>query len=189
MTERIVCIEWEGPHPYSSIKKDGSILSGTRDRGLYQIYVHHPIYGAGVLAYIGQTMRGTFCERVLARAWGEGSENDPRNVQVYVGRLKYPQDAMPSVEAWEADILNAERLLIHAHGPAYNATHLDHVREGDTRVRTLRVLSFGAVRALQREVSGKVWTTDAKQFENYQIFDRSTAAVAELASLPSGAAG
>lgn len=170
MAERIVYVEWDGPYLYSALKRDQKLLNGPLDRGLYQVYVHHPIYGAGVLAYIGLAVDSSFHNRVCDRGWGEGSENDPNKVEVYVGRLKYPSEAAPSLEIWKADVANAERLLIHAHGPAYNSTNMEAVSEDDVTVRDVRVISFGAVRALHREVSGLVWTTASRRFKEYKRF-------------------
>jgi hypothetical protein len=103
MTERVVCIEWEGPYLYRALIGDDALLNGPADRGLYQIYVHHPLYGAGVLAYIGLALNSSFHNRICGRRWGEGSENDPKNVEVYVGRLMYPPDAMLSPDLWSAE--------------------------------------------------------------------------------------
>ncbi len=39
MAERLIHIDWEGPHSLRKIE----ILHGQTDYGLYQVYVHHPI--------------------------------------------------------------------------------------------------------------------------------------------------
>ena len=159
--ERIVLIEWDGPYSLVQLNQ----LNDITDKGLYQIYVHHPVYGAGVLAYIGVTWDQTFSTRISQNDWGGASENDPKNVQIYVGRLKY--DTMPTREQWSKDVANAERLLIHAHGPGYNSTNIAAPSESDLDIQNARVLNIGAVRALHREVSGLMWTKAHERFRDF----------------------
>ncbi|HKW52746.1 MAG TPA: hypothetical protein VJO12_03580 [Stellaceae bacterium] len=165
--EREVIVEWKGP--YSS-KEVHTLTNGKTDRGLYQVYAHHPVYGAGQLVYIGITTRDSFAKRIRDR-FVVGSENDAQNVQHYIGRVKYEHDE--TEERWERDVQFAEKLLIHAHGVAYNSTHIEAVNEGkdkeDKEVQKIRVLNFGAVRALHREVSGLVWTTASRKFNDYRV--------------------
>ena len=52
-------IHWRGPHSYEDVRG----MDGEADRGLYQIYGTHPVYGAGTLLYIGRTWENTFRER------------------------------------------------------------------------------------------------------------------------------
>jgi hypothetical protein len=59
MSERIIHIEWEGPFSLKQI----SDLKGNADKGLYQIYACHPVYGPAQLVYIGQTS-STFSARI-----------------------------------------------------------------------------------------------------------------------------
>lgn len=82
--ERIIHIEWSGPHSLAEVDGFGDRRI---DRGLYQIYGHHPVYGPNVLLYFGQTDR-TFSERIPDENWGGGSIEDPHNVEVYVGSAK-----------------------------------------------------------------------------------------------------
>jgi hypothetical protein len=161
MIERIILIEWEGPFTLSGLNQ----LNGDSDCGLYQIYVHHPVYGAGVLAYIGVTWDQTFSTRIVQNDWGGASENDPNNVEVYVGRLKY--EISPTREQWSRDVANAERLLIHAHGPGYNSTNIGRPNESDPEIRNSRILNTGAVRALHREVSSLMWTSEYDRFRGF----------------------
>ena len=56
--ERIIHVQWQGPFSLSDLSK----LSAPRDRGLYQVYGHHPVYGPCTLLYIGLTWK-TFAER------------------------------------------------------------------------------------------------------------------------------
>src|ERR1035441_2585568 len=85
MEERIIHIEWEGPH---SLNQLDSLKDVRKDRGLYQIYGHHPVYGSNVLLYIGQTVGRTFGERIEQHNFGRGSQEDRAHIEIYVGRLK-----------------------------------------------------------------------------------------------------
>jgi hypothetical protein len=163
MVERMIHVDWEGPHPLKAVQA----LNRQKDYGLYQVYVHHPVYGPGVLAYIGRASDRTFAVRVTEHEWGSGSENDPQNVEIYVGRLK--GNVTPSRDQWKRDIHLAEMLLIHAHGPAYNSTHIMSC-ESDPEAKDVRIINWGAVRALHREVSGLVWTSASVQFRDYKHY-------------------
>src|SRR5579872_2702258 len=55
-----------------------------KDRGLYQIYGHHPVYGSNVLLYIGQTYGRTFGERIEEHNFGGGSQED--RAHIYIGQ-------------------------------------------------------------------------------------------------------
>lgn len=52
MEFRLLLIEWEGPLSVDAVI---SSRKGVNDRGLYQIYSHHLVFGAGALVYIGKT--------------------------------------------------------------------------------------------------------------------------------------
>jgi hypothetical protein len=69
MEERIIHIEWEGPY---SLNQLDTLKDLRKDRGLYQIYGHHPVYGSNVLLYIGQTVGRTFGERIEEHNFGGG---------------------------------------------------------------------------------------------------------------------
>jgi len=53
-----------------------------KDRGLYQIYGHHPVYGSNVLLYIGQTYGRTFRERIEEHNIGGGSQEDRAHIEI-----------------------------------------------------------------------------------------------------------
>jgi hypothetical protein len=74
----IIHIDWEGPQSLDAVAK----LDGSTDRGVYQIYGSHPVYGSGVLLYIGRT-RGTFAERVLTHQLYRNNP-DAGHVEVYI---------------------------------------------------------------------------------------------------------
>jgi hypothetical protein len=162
MDERIIHIKWTGPHRIDEI----TAMTGPADKGLYQVYAHHPIYGRS-LVYIGQTF-ASFGSRIPRENREGGSENDPKSVEYYVGRLIGA--FTPSSEQWQQEIKYAESLLIHAHGPAYNSTNIEAVNEADPGVQNVRVLNWGAVRSLSREVSGLMWSSRGTEFQNRPFY-------------------
>lgn len=162
MDERIIHIQWSGPHSLADVCP----MTGPTDKGLYQVYAHHPIYGRH-LVYIGKTDGLSFGIRIPKHDWGTGSENDPDRVEYYVGRLK--GIATPTFDEWAQEIRLAEALLIHSHGPAYNSHYIKDPPPSATHGH-VRVLNWGAVRSLSREVSGLMWSPRGEQFKPYQIY-------------------
>ncbi len=147
--EQIIQILWDGP----SSLRDIQALIGAHDKGLYQVYTYHPLYG-DCLVYIGMT-RTSFAQRIAEHDYEAGSDSDRRRIACYVGRLIGKET--PDPEEWFRQIDLAEMLLIHAHGPAYNSTHIQAMyRPHD--VANVRVLNWGSCRSLQREVSGRMWS-------------------------------
>ena len=168
MEERIIHIEWEGPYSLSQLD---TLKDLRKDRGLYQIYGHHPVYGSNVLLYIGQTVGRTFGERIQEHNFGGGSQEDRAHVEIYVGRLK-GATTTPSSDDWRNEINWAEKLLIHVHAPAYNPQHMMEVDEADPRVCCARVFNWGCIRALRPEVSGRRWTRAATDAANaYKTYE------------------
>jgi len=175
MEEGIIHIQWQGPY---SLRQLDALKDARKDRGLYQIYGHHPVYGANVLLYIGQTMGETFGERIEEHNFGGGFQEDREHVEIYVGRLK--GFSTPSLDEWRNEINWAEKLLVHVHDPAYNSRHNMELDEADSRVCDARVLNWGCIRALQPEVSGrrrtKAKTDVANGYKVYETPDRYPAA-------------
>ncbi|MGH7013229.1 MAG: hypothetical protein ACREEL_03580 [Stellaceae bacterium] len=137
--EHIIHIEWEGPHALEEIRKK----TGPQDKGLYQVYAHHPVYGRN-LVYFGKT-EGCFADRIPHHGWEGGAENDPNRVEYYLERLKGV--ATSAADQWNDEIALAEALLIHAHGPAYNSQSVKEPPPEATH-GYVRVLNWGAVRSL-----------------------------------------
>jgi hypothetical protein len=75
------------------------------DKGLYQVYGHHPIYGR-TLVYIGMTDQ-SFAARLgdPNNNWTIGSENDPDRVEFFVGRLI--GSSTPDIVQWRKEIVLA----------------------------------------------------------------------------------
>ena len=142
-------------------------MTGPTDKGLYQVDAHHPIYGRN-LVYIGRTDGASFGARIPRHFWEGGAENDPERVEYYVGRLIGA--VTPSSGQWRQDIILAEALLIHSHGPAYNSQWVKEAPP-ETSHGHVRVLNWGAVRSLRREVSGLMWSRSPARFKNYKVYD------------------
>lgn len=160
----IINIRWEGPFSLSAMADFGNVR---RDYGLYQIYAHHPIYGASVLVYIGLASKQTFARRVAQHDWASGSEPDPTRIQVYLGRLT--GSPTPPPDEWHTQIAKAEKLLIHSHAPAYNTQQIKELRGQD--LGPVRILNWGSVRSLHREVSGLMWTSEALALRDAAYFE------------------
>jgi hypothetical protein len=62
-------------------------------------------------------------------------------VEVYFGSPK--RSSYSFTGGWRREICLAERLLIHAHGPAYNSTNIMEVAQRDEEVRSMRVFDLG----------------------------------------------
>jgi hypothetical protein len=62
MPELLINIRWDGPYSLAEVQK----LTGPTDRGLYQVYTHHPVYGQD-LVYIGRTWSSIRWENSGAR--------------------------------------------------------------------------------------------------------------------------
>jgi hypothetical protein len=165
-------VQWEGPYSLGSgshgIKSIQHLNDPDKDFGLYQIYTHHPLYGRS-LVYIGQAFGQTFAGRIPQHNWASGSETDPDNIEVYVGRLKGNKNI--TLEQWRIDVDAAEKLLIHSHAPAYNSSSVKSP-PGIERCGSVRVLNWGAVRSLNREVSGTMWTALGQQFNEFSIYQK-----------------
>ena len=138
-------IRWEGPLTFDSLKA----LSGTTDRGLYQIYGYHALYGSDVLLYIGKSA-DSFARRVTRERWD--LSQDIARFQVYLGRMEGPS-GIPD-EDLIAHIDIAERMLIKAHLPAYNVQRSFDISE----FKGFHVFNWGTFRSLFPEVSGARWS-------------------------------
>lgn len=167
ITTKQIHIEWEGPFSYEDAIKD--LKDEKRDFGVYQIYGGHPVYGSGVLIYIGKAEQQTFSMRLSQELWGEFNR-DARKVEVYVGRLSGRDK--PKRQKWDELIDLAEKLLIFAHHPASNSSSLNSVPEG---VNQIHIFNWGQFRDLMAEVSGMRWASyfeaefDSDDWKTYSL--------------------
>lgn len=157
-------VEWSGPYSYDEIihntkKKNYDV---TPDNfGLYQIYGAHPLYGNGVLIYIGKTIK-PFSKRLKGR--GIILHNiDSENIQIYLGRVF--NDNTAKNDNVHGDILRAESLLIHYHRPAHNSSNINTLQYAN---EDIRVINIGCYRDLHIEISTKAFTKD---LEIYSMID------------------
>lgn len=168
MTAKQIHIDWEGPFSYEDAKKD--LKDDKKDFGVYQIYGGHPLYGSGVLLYIGKAEQQTFSRRLSQEQWGEFNR-DSGNVEVYIGRLSGRDK--PTETEWKALISVAEKLLIYAHHPASNSSNLNSLPDA---ARQFHIFNWGQFRDLMAEVSGMRWTSffydtdfDSDDWETYSL--------------------
>jgi hypothetical protein len=113
----VVRVAWEGPFTYDAVQS----RNGPADRGLYQIYMTHPVFGRGALGYIGKTDRQTFATR-LKQHWDEWARYESE-VTIYLGRIA-PEDS-GSEEEWERLLGDVERLAIFRHRLIWRRGELD----------------------------------------------------------------
>lgn len=157
-------IEWQGPFSLDEAKSNQGF-------GLYQYYGDHPVYGQGVLLYIGKT-ESTFAARLNQHNWETWV---PAPMSVYLGNLCGPDDI--AEDQWPVLIDMAENILIFAHSPAFNSSRLNTIRSRD---RDVRVFNWGNRKSLLPEVSVSRWegglTTGHRRPNAFAPFLRTTAA-------------
>ena len=133
-----VRLEWRGHYNLKDIGyscdtndyslKDAKLNDKTSDYGVYQVYGSHPVYGSNVLLYIGQANNQTFAKRISQEGWE--SNQDYRNIQIYVGYIYNTDDANSYNDdgVWANAIDDAERMLIYSHEPARNSSNILNIR-------------------------------------------------------------
>lgn len=143
--ETVIDIEWEGPLSLVEAIR----LQTDSDYGLYQYYGDHPVYGSGVLLYIGEAGKQTFGKRIAQHNWHRWI---PSPTEIYVGRIcsTEPLDAAE----WRRRISLAEAIEIFAHSPAFNTQNLNSIGHKGPDVR---VLNWGKRKGLFPEVSISRW--------------------------------
>ena len=149
--EHLIEIEWNGPYSLEDLKQ-GALNDEELDYGLYQVYGRHMVYGSNVLLYIGKADQQTIRKRILQEWWLDS--NDFKSIKIYSGRLIGPET--PDELTWSNDIDLAEKLLIFAHKPAYNAKNLISIPA--EKLEDKHILNWGDHGDLMPEVSGFRWT-------------------------------
>lgn len=159
---KLIQIDWEGPFSLSDL---ANLSNEQIDYGIYQIYGKHPVYGSGVLLYIGKAALQTFGKRIAQENWFD--TNDSNTLSIYTGRLA--GEITPPEKEWENEIDLAERLLIYVHKPAYNARSISSFPDSD--LQNVHILNWGHYRDLLSEVSGLRWTSklDSLVYDIYKL--------------------
>lgn len=159
--QTIIHIDWDGPYTLDQLK---DLMDSKTEKGIYQVYGIHPVYGKDVLLYIGKTGGQTFGKRLLQEKWNR--TNNYGDIKFHVGRLSGSDT--PSNEIWVHEIDLAERLLIYAHKPAFNSMSLQSVPHRD--LHNVHILNWGLFNQLMPEVSGLRWTNMFDDMPNYQVY-------------------
>ncbi|TVY04472.1 hypothetical protein FPZ45_02510 [Cohnella terricola] len=157
----IIHIDWDGPY---SLDQINSLTDNKTEKGVYQVYGTHPVYGKDVLLYIGKTGGQTFGKRILQEKWD--NTNNYGDIKIHVGRLA--GSVTPSNDIWLQEIDLAERLLIYAHKPAFNSMSLQTVPHHD--LCNVHILNWGLFNQLMPEVSGLRWTNILDSMPNYEVY-------------------
>ncbi|MFK5921473.1 MAG: hypothetical protein QM496_04795 [Verrucomicrobiota bacterium] len=158
---RLIHISWDGPHTLSDLK---TLRNEDKDYGLYAIYGSHPMYGPDVLLYLGKASEQTLGVRIGQESWLD--HEDHSNIKIYVGRLCGPRKC--SDDEWSGLILDAERLMIYAHTPAYNSQNVASIPYKN--LRDIHVLNWGSYRRLIPEVSGARWSDIHDELDAKNVF-------------------
>ena len=159
---QLIHIEWDGPFSLTEVSR----FTSEKDYGIYQIYGGHVTYGSEVLLYIGKAGAQHFGVRIPQEKWWPDN-HDAARLRVYVGRLA--GEITPRDKVWGKQIDLAERLLIYACVPAYNAQK--NLGKLDADLQNVHVLNWGKFCDLLPEVSGLRWTSKLDQMKNYHVFD------------------
>lgn len=163
-------IFWEGPFSVNEIldnKIDGEKYEvKASDIGLYQVYGSHPLYGDGVLVYIGRTKNQKGFRARLRDRWVIEYGNDTENVQIYLGKI-FSDEAKIAYKKEEQMIEESEVLLINAMKPAYNSSNIQSVKD-ELLEKKFIVHNFGDYRRLYPVLDSKYfWET----YKNFIIID------------------
>ena len=154
---------WKGPHTFGDVLE----MDGDSDFGIYQVYGPHPSSGTESLLYIGQANGQTFAARFTnpdRQLWNPDSddglwEDNTALLRFFTGRVHPTQDEQDrgaiDDELWGTYIDMAEKLLICAHTPHWNAQGVSGINREQTDVfDNCHVLNWGTRASLLPEVSG-----------------------------------
>lgn len=159
-------IKWEGPFSIDEIiedKIDSSKYSvKSNSIGLYQIYGTHPLYGDGVLVYIGKTKDKNGFRSRLTNRWVIKNGNDVENVKIYLGTILCDSSNLMEVKIKDY-IDKSEILLINAMKPAFNSSNIQSVKEELIDNRFI-VYNRGAYRSLYPILESNYFWKNYKNF-------------------------
>ncbi len=163
MATEVIHVQWEGPFTYEETK----CLNNEYDRGVYQIYGSHPVYGSDVLVYVGKTDKRTFQQRIYEHQEDFKFGQDTKNIRYYIGRLAGSK--MPDEEMWRNQIEKVEELLIFCHRPACNSQGIRILCDAQ-KLEKVHVLNWGNRRDLFYEVSGRAMTDRYFEVKKYRAY-------------------
>jgi hypothetical protein len=126
------------------------------DYGLYQIYGRHILGSRNALLYIGEATEQTFSARFqqheswLLHEWP---------VRVYIGRIYSPRrhTERDHWATWKADVLLAERIMIHTYSPHYNSSSITERPRLNGHRKIVLVHSGKRCRLHPRDVAPEDW--------------------------------
>lgn len=112
-------IKWDGPFDERTI----SDKYDKTDRGLYQIYGTHEIYGPDTLLYIGMCWEQKFSQRLNQHKneWFKWLSSD---ASIYIGRVNKDLDGSAEIKISKEQVEELEKMLIYFCTPPYNSQHI-----------------------------------------------------------------
>ena len=125
-----VKIEWEAPRTVRDVLDN---LDEEGDKGLYQIYGRHILFGPGTLVYIGKTgatnTTQTFKKRISTHRRDEWFSRDEENndLEIRIGRIMNidGSDNPSDWQDWDGVLSRVEALQIYSHSPPYNSQNIN----------------------------------------------------------------
>ena len=162
---------WKGPHTFGDVLQ----MDGGMDFGIYQVYGPHQASRTDSLLYVGKANDQTFSARFKNHHLLQNPdtadglwEDNTALLRFFTGRVHATQQDQYAIddELWGTYIDMAERLLICAHTPHWNAQGVRGINtEGTDAYDNCHVLNWGMRASLLPEVSGvrHVWTEEFEQ--------------------------
>ena len=164
-----IYITWDGPYTLADLDDDENLKNEAESYGIYQIYGHHPVYGADVLLYIGKAEQQTFSKRIKQENWEYNGDSE--NIKIYIGKLF--DKTQPNEIEWDRLIALAEKLLIFTHSPAMNSSNINSLSKSDKirrEIEEVRVINYDNFRSLMTEVSGDIYIQSLDWFDESKVF-------------------
>lgn len=164
-------IWWEGPFSINNVIENNidekKYKVNGNSIGLYQIYGSHPLYGEGVLVYIGRTKNKKGFKSRLKNRWETEFGNDTENVQIYLGTI-FSDEIELKIDEEEEMIDKAEVLLINSLKPAFNSSNIKSVKN-ELAEENYIVYNHENYRNLYPIVDSKYFW---REFKNYIVVDK-----------------
>ena len=165
-----IIIYWYGPYSIEEIigeiKVENEDIKLFKNKGLYQIYGFHPLYGNDVLLYIGKTEEQSFTKRLKNR-YEIDYNSDSKNTKIYLGTITNTDKIINENE--EIEYINiSESLLINALKPAYNSSN---VKSANKKLSDKEYIVYneGNYKAIYPILSSKYFW---KSWKNYEVLEK-----------------